>query len=67
MNDARFNLVVVISFGVVSAVLLVAGLIFLIKGFDAGSSAILLVFGLGFGITAFGLARDFGFIEKWWL
>ena len=66
LNKACFDLVLLISFGVVSGVLLVVGLISLLEGFDGGLSAVIIVFGIGFILATIGLAQEFGFIEKWW-
>ncbi len=48
MNPVRADFLLVISFGVVSVILIVAGLISLLEEFDRGLSALLIVFGIGF-------------------
>ena len=67
MNHVRFDLLLVISFGVVSVILIVIGLISLLAGFDRALSATLIFFGIGFVFATIVLAQEYGFMEKWWL
>lgn len=66
LNHVRFDFLLVISFGVVSVILIVFGLISLLEGLDRGLSVLLIVCGVGFIIATFGLVQEFGFMEKWW-
>ena len=66
LNHVRSDFLLVISFGVVSVILIVVGLISLLEGFDRGLSALLIVFGIGFVLATIMLAQELGFMEKWW-
>ena len=63
LNEARLNLVIVIVFAVVGAVLFVVGLILFLEGFDKNFSWLIFISGLGFLLAAYGWAVDSGFIE----
>ena len=66
MDDARSDLLLVISFGVVSSILIIAGLIFYLEGYDIGLIVSIIVCGIGFMIATIGIAHDFGFIDWEW-
>ena len=64
LEGRRLELVLVIGFAAVGAIILAVGVILSIYGSIVRSD--LVIFGFLFMFAAYVLGVEFGFIEKWW-